>query len=805
MYQPHFAENRINDFCTAYKLDEVQMDSLVRFTHGPVNLTRFNLVTKALVGISQSVLRNDCGLGAPLDLIEFIKQLSKLETLISDHSQMPWSQKGTSIPDNLIGQHPEYALLIQKKNLSIDEKLTHKWHLSWAVLVASQQYRELAHNYSFELNTSISRASLEIRKLDKNNNWPSQLPPLIKPKQDLDSYIEEFEQYINTVEPWGKEIYSLFKALKEQKARIKRNTREPSWQSNIHVIPDDSPELANTPQSISIIEAKSKLRPEDIEHQGLAKDEIATTRFFQIKVKNQNQISAGSIRNQIHRQRSKLNAIKSNNQLLLNSWSALSPHELQCLIKGLDIDSNLSHELRCIIYLLLWSGQPLSEITQSNHCKLALLHKRNTIQNIHWISDKKLLAVPTQSPVYKTVINQTLMSHHKVGGKPHQAKSYILLEIPPKATAALIELSKNKSTKRIFTIDENEAIEQIKLFFMQLNNQSVCDLRLSIDKLTRAFSFALKAVGASYADILLITSHRFTHAERSLSYYHTTPQYLQSLHTKATAWMKGYISGLTTLGVDESRLINLSENIVGAQFRLTRKLAAIMTSDILNQLNKARHQFYQSGDQNRSGCLIEFHNLLTYYTLRLFQFSSGYRAVNDPIEDISLIDEQTGFISISDKDDDNFRHSRIVQLPLRCLEQLQAYKLHLNNLSRYLSNPALLNHLDLVFTHADQTKFGFLFYLDEAQNPKRAKVDEMQQYAKHHLPNNIYRHFLRTELQSEGVSPELISYFLGHWEIGEEPFQKFSTISPMSFALEISKVVQALAVKMGWTVQWGVH
>lgn len=179
--------------------------------------------------------------------------------------------------------------------------------------------------------------------------------------------------------------------------------------------------------------------------------------------------------------------------------------------------------------------------------------------------------------------------------------------------------------------------------------------------------------------------------------------------------------------------------------------------------------------------------------------------VNDPIEDISLIDEQTGFISISDKDDDNFRHSRIVQLPLRCLEQLQAYKLHLNNLSRYLSNPALLNHLDLVFTHADQTKFGFLFYLDEAQNPKRAKVDEMQQYAKHHLPNNIYRHFLRTELQSEGVSPELISYFLGHWEIGEEPFQKFSTISPMSFALEISKVVQALAVKMGWTVQWGVH
>jgi hypothetical protein len=805
MDQHHFAENRINQFCAAYKLDEVKMESIIRFTHGPVNLTRFNLVTKTLVGISKNVFRNDCGLGAPLDTIQFIEQLSKIEPVISEDSQKPWSQKGNSIPDNLIGQHPEYALLIQRENQPIDERLIHKWHLSWAVLVASRQYRELAHNYTFELNTSISRASLEIRKLDKDSNWPEQLPPLIKPKQSLDSYIERFEQYIDTVEPWGKEIYSLFKALKEQKARIRKSNREPNWQANTHVITDGSPELANTPKSIALIEARAKLKPEDIEHQGLTKEELATTRFFQINVKNQNQVSAGTTKNQTYRQRAKLNAIKSNNQLLLHSWSALSPHELQCLIKGLDTDLDLSNDLRGILYLLIWSGQPLSEIIDCHHGKLAHLQKRNSIHNTYWISDKKLLAVQTQSPVYKTVINQTLMRHHQVDGKPHQAKSYIFLELPPKATAALIELSQNKATKRIFTIDENDAIEQVTLFFKRLNKQSVCDLRLSINKVTLALSFALKAVGASYADILLITNHRFTHAERSLSYYHTTPRHLQSLHAKATAWMREYISGRKTSCAHESVSTSFAEHVVGAQFRLTRKLASMMTANILNQLNKARNQFYESRDQQRSACLIEFHNLLTYYTLKLFQFSSGYRAVNDPLEDINLIDAQTGFISISDKDDDAYRHSRIVQLPNRCLEQLHEYKLHLTNLSRYLSNPTLLSHLNLVFTHADQTRFGFLFYLDEAQNPIRAKADEMQQYAKHHLPNNIYRHFLRTELQNEGVSAEIISYFLGHWEIGEEPFQKFSTISPMEFGLEISKVTQALAIAMGWTVQRGVR
>lgn len=168
------------------------------------------------------------------------------------------------------------------------------------------------------------------------------------------------------------------------------------------------------------------------------------------------------------------------------------------------------------------------------------------------------------------------------------------------------------------------------------------------------------------------------------------------------------------------------------------------------------------------------------------------------------MDAQTGFIAISDKDNDTYSQSRVVPLPPRCIEQLDAYASHLSNLSKHTNNAQLHKHLSVILEHPDKTKFGFLFYLDENQNPVRALSEQMNHLAIHHLPNNIYRHFLRTELQKAGVPAELISYFLGHWMIGEEPFQKFSTFSPLAFSEEIRSVIQRLAVETGWTVQRGL-
>lgn len=805
MDQSHFTENLTDPFCESYNLDRLQFQLLLNFIHAPVSLDRFNLITKSLAGISKYVIGSDCALGVSNQILEVIDQLVRIEPSLYSDITKPWASKGVSLPHNLIGDHPEYALLVQKYDPAIEENIAYKWHLSWAVLVASQQYRQLAKVHQFDLNSSIWRASLAVRKLDQLKNWPSKLPPLIRSKQSLDSYIDAFEEYVESLETWGKDIYSLFKALKEQKSRIKRSSKErSSGRASIQVIVDSTPELPNTPALTSIIEAAPEKKQEELDRSGLSKDELTTPRLFKITEKTPRKDSAGTLKNLVYRQRAKLNGIKSNNQLLLHSWQMASPYELGCLIKGLDGEFKPSDDSCALICIQLWSGRALEEVINCQRCTFSELQINKPGSCLSWVSDKKLLAIPTQSPTYRKEHDQSLMSHPSVDGRPHQANAYFLVKLPPNATKAISEASHGKSSKRIFAFTEAEATLEMNAFFKKLNDESICDIRLKTNRVARTFSYALKAVGASHADILLMTNHRFTHAERSLSYYHTTPGHLQQLHQQAVNWLIGYVSGSQTKGLDLSHSTPGNSIVTGAQIRLTRSLAKKMTGHMLKDLTKSREDLFRSRLPSKSKHLIQFHNHFTYYTLKLFQFCSGYRAVNDPIENINLVDDQTGFIAISDKDNDTYSQSRIVPLPPRCIEQLDAYALHLSNLSKHTNNAQLHKHLSDIFQHPDQTKFGFLFYLDENQNPVRALSEQMNHLAIHHLPNNIYRHFLRTELQKAGIPAELISYFLGHWMIGEEPFQKFSTFSPLEFFEDIRSVIQRLAVETGWTVQRGV-
>lgn len=803
MIKTDFNQNLIPQFCRDYKLEVSIIESLISFSYGPKDLTRFNLVIKCLEGITKNVLSKNCGLGAPTEVINNIEKILEVKHLVINDVKKEWSKKGESDPANLIGLHPEYAMLIQKESLKDEKKLIHKWHLSWAVLIASRQYRDLSDRSIVDLNESIDRATREVRKLDKLNNWPKALPPLIQPNQTLEAYIDKFEKFIETSDGWGKETFSLFKSLRENKSRIHRISTGRRTSFHNSVIEDETPELQSTPQSVTLISAVSKKNVAH-EKEGLAKDELTTPRFFKIKEKSAKFNTAGTIRNQVYRQRAKLNSIQSNNQLLLYSWQTPTPHELRCLLKGLD-STDFDDEIRVLIYVQFFTGRTLNEIINSHQSKLAKFKKLKNVNSMYWISDQQLLAIPVQGPSYDSEFNQKLVSDKCIDGKQHAEIGYFFVNLPPAAKKALCKLSEKNTSKQLFSSDERQATANINAFFSERNKNSICDLRLSTERLMRILPNALKATGASHADILLITNRRFTHAERSLSYYHTTPHHLESSYNHAVHWLKGYISGTAPSSNEETTANNSNDVVLGARYRMTKKLAKLVTQHMLKDLNASRAHYAQFTHTDKSQKLIQFHNQLTYYTVKMFQFSSGFRAVNDPLENINLVDLQTGFISISDKDGDSFRHSRIVQLSPRCMAQINAYALHLKNLCKHSNNLNLLNHLALVFDEPEKTKFGFLFYLDDDQRPVKATADQMHENAIHGLPNNIYRHFLRTELQQNGVSAESISYFLGHWELGEEPFQKFSTLSPIEFCSEVTPVIQALQIELGWTVQQGVR
>lgn len=42
------------------------------------------------------------------------------------------------------------------------------------------------------------------------------------------------------------------------------------------------------------------------------------------------------------------------------------------------------------------------------------------------------------------------------------------------------------------------------------------------------------------------------------------------------------------------------------------------------------------------------------------------------------------------------------------------------------------------------------------------------------LPANIDRHYLRSKLSQLECPAEMIDYFMGHWERGEEPYHRHS-------------------------------
>src|SRR5690606_12180239 len=76
--------------------------------------------------------------------------------------------------------------------------------------------------------------------------------------------------------------------------------------------------------------------------------------------------------------------------------------------------------------------------------------------------------------------------------------------------------------------------------------------------------------------------------------------------------------------------------------------------------------------------VAEVHNALVVYIAFWILFATGYRAVNDLIFTIDELDWETGFLVISDKDDDFQSHSRIVWLPPYLLAQIRLYIDHLD-------------------------------------------------------------------------------------------------------------------------------
>jgi hypothetical protein len=192
---------------------------------------------------------------------------------------------------------------------------------------------------------------------------------------------------------------------------------------------------------------------------------------------------------------------------------------------------------------------------------------------------------------------------------------------------------------------------------------------------------------------------------------------------------------------------------------------------------------------NRAG-FIEYHNLLTLFTVQMFAYATTCRAVKTPYLSFDSVCFDKSLATLSDKDDEFKHKTRLVWIPPVLRRQMEIYDQHLFKLkaeplkgtSKILLEPCFFLTKD---------------YTLERVRPKslEPKLDTYIQAA----VANTHRRFLRTELLERGCFPEVVDAFMGHWQSGEEPFGVYSSFDFSEYISELRTYLEPLLSDIGLT------
>lgn len=190
--------------------------------------------------------------------------------------------------------------------------------------------------------------------------------------------------------------------------------------------------------------------------------------------------------------------------------------------------------------------------------------------------------------------------------------------------------------------------------------------------------------------------------------------------------------------------------------------------------------------------LVEYHNAYVLYTFLVTAYCTGYRAVTSPFVSKNMYDPTTGFCVIRDKSSADFYHSRLVWLPELCIKQLESYYLHLETIKKCSALPII----------ETSRKDGIYFFLTPDGRRETVRPANLKTHlAKFgfHLPVNVSRHFLKSELQENGCPSEIVEILLGHWRLGQEGWAPTSALHPWDFKSELARHLPPLMNRLGLT------
>jgi len=218
----------------------------------------------------------------------------------------------------------------------------------------------------------------------------------------------------------------------------------------------------------------------------------------------------------------------------------------------------------------------------------------------------------------------------------------------------------------------------------------------------------------------------------------------------------------------------------------------------------------------KDGPWYQYHNWYTAYTTLMLDFATGARATSRKYQVAQTWDTDARLFGISDKDGDYYYRSRLLRLPPICCAQFEAYKRHLKTTGSFLARARNDAHRRVTYPTRRAprsyrvrqykafvaTDLGCFFFLgpDYAATPYRPGTVMKTVRGVYHLRPNKNRNYLRSYLREREVCGEWVDAFLGHWQYGEEPGGRHSTLFLAQGLNLIASLVEELLGADGWEV-----
>ena len=494
----------------------------------------------------------------------------------------------------------------------------------------------------------------------------------------------------------------------------------------------------------------------------------------------------------LRKQQPKRAAYRRANSFLPGRWESLNDYERGLVLKALFENKMGSENTRLHVLLILLTGRSLESISETvvvqNRSQVPDNVTTNKPGCIYLVRDDQAWAGFVAEPPERRKLAKKWAPHMEVTNKlfigpiPDVFWQILRPRVEPVARRA------RKKDRILFAnnLSTESVAEEIAIEIKKINKST--GSRITLKRIQTCVFEGLIHQTTDTVDASLVTGRTLPTGQSANLYYHT-----RAVETLAADYVDVVNTWLVNLGLSSPSMApaNLDFGLprVGSPLCVRLEVMRDVVSRLRAQIAEYRKTAYSRANIRR------FHNLFTAYAILQVMWSTGFRAVRDPIAHPYEFNERRGFVIIADKVDDNLGHSRLVYLPEVVIDQLRRYETHRQHMKLRLNEVGVEAPIETFFVFLDaklQSEFA---------TPKRL-ADEIQWTFP--WPLNVSRHTLRGFLRDQGVPGYLVDAFMGHWGVGTEPLAKYSSLDLFELKNRIVPATAALLDELGFGVEAGL-